>query len=96
MATASPTPAKSVLSENAVWKMRTARRSTCQPDAHRDVVSLWDGETESFVYQDVGELLEQVNPLTKGVAQEATDYAGAFSSLADHFGFKRGGLVSQR
>ncbi len=56
-------------------------------------MDVYTPEIEKFVFQDTSDLVEQLNPLTKGVSQEATDYAGAFSSLLDQFGFKKGGYI---
>lgn len=59
-------------------------------------MEVYTDDISKFVFQDTTELVESLNPLTKGVAQEATDYAGAFSSLLDQFGFKKGGLVKKK
>jgi len=86
------------IGKDNMWLYSAFGNRNCQNFIMESLKSmeLWSGQAPEFVFQDVTDLVQEINPLTEKVAQETTDYAGAFSSLLDRFGFKKGGVLLEK
>ena len=85
---------ESRIGKEAMWGY-SAFKNNCQEFIKQLLITmgLYSPDVSKWVYQDVENLSESMNELTKTTSDVATNIAGTISTITDYLGFKRGGVV---